>query len=63
MLKKVLNFLFGSKPKIFNSKGDVEHNLGDEKWHEWDGRYTKSLSHDWKQHSGNKPKDLRSTNI
>ena len=51
---KLLNFLFGKKPGIFNKKGRVEHRLEDRSWAEWKNRYTEGIEYDWKNHSGTK---------
>lgn len=52
MIKKILNFLFGSKPNIFNAKGRVQHQLDNSVWQNWSNQY-KDDTHNWKNHSGN----------
>ncbi len=49
---KLLDFLFGKKPPIFNKKGMVEHQLKGKSWSEWKNRYIESPENDWRQHSG-----------
>ena len=49
---KLMNFLFGKKPDIFNKKGCVEHQLKGDSWSEWKDRYTQSTEYNWKKHSG-----------
>ncbi len=51
---KLMNFLFGKKPDIFNKKGRVEHKLKKNSWSEWKNRYTHGQEYDWKHHSGTK---------
>lgn len=52
MLKKILDFIGGKNPDIFNKRGQVEHHLGDKKWQEWDERMRANPEYNWKQHSG-----------
>ncbi len=52
MLKKILEFLGGHAPKIFNSKGEVQHDLGDKKWKDWDQKNRTNPEYNWKQHTG-----------
>ena len=52
MLKKILEFMGGKNPKIFNRKGQVEHDLGNERWSEWDAKIRTSPDYDWKRHTG-----------
>lgn len=51
MLKAIGDFLFGKDAKIFNKKGQVEHNLGESKWSAWDHRFDTD-KYDWKDHKG-----------
>ncbi len=53
---KLMNFLFGKKPDIFNKKGQVEHQLKKESWEEWENRYKEGREYDWTQHTGCKPR-------
>ncbi len=52
MLRKVLEFLGGKNPKIFNKKGEVQHDLGDEKWQAWDQKNRTNPEYNWRQHTG-----------
>ena len=49
---KLLDFLFGRKPSIFNKKGEVQHQLKKTAWSEWINKYKKSPEYDWRRHSG-----------
>ena len=49
---KLLDFLFGKKPPIFNKKGTVEHQLKKNSWSKWKNRYIENPENDWRQHSG-----------
>lgn len=51
MFSKILSFLFGKKANIFNDQGEVSHNLPEEKWSNWDKRYSAESS-DWRNHKG-----------
>lgn len=52
MIKSILGFLFGKMPKIFNSQGAVQHDLGKQKWQAWEEKQISDPSYDWKHHSG-----------
>ena len=49
---KLMNFLFGKRPDIFNKKGEVEHQLKGNSWSEWKNRYIQGKEYNWKKHSG-----------
>ena len=49
---KLLDFLFGKKPPIFDKKGMVQHQLKEKSWSEWKDRYIESPENDWRHHSG-----------
>ena len=51
---KILDFLFGKKPDIFDENGSVRHKLKKEKWEAWQKRYTSSPEYNWKNHTGTK---------
>ena len=60
-MKKLLGFLFGRAPKIFDSKGRVVHQHPDQKWKDWDNRYQMGSEFNWRNHvgmraSGERPK-------
>lgn len=48
---RVINFLFGSFPKIFK-KNQVHHNLDPHSWKEWKNRYKEGEEYNWRRHSG-----------
>lgn len=49
--KKILDFLFGRDPDIFDENGEVRHDLGERFWGEWEARY-RAPEYDWRRHSG-----------
>lgn len=51
-MKKLIEFLFGKGPKIFDSKGRVFHDHPKEKWDQWDQRYQMGTEYNWKTHVG-----------
>ena len=51
MANKIMDFLFGRFPRIFNKKGEVVHDLGSPSWKGWKDRYHKA-DYDWRNHSG-----------
>lgn len=61
MLKNVLDFLFGKDPEIFNAKGEVEHQLPQEKWQAWQDRYLKGDEYNWRNHTGTRLSDKTSS--
>lgn len=50
---KLLDILFGKAPKIFNKKGNVQHDLGKQKWSGWSDRFTKDPNYDYTKHVAN----------
>ena len=48
----ILDFLFGKSAKIFNKKGKVQHDLGEQKWQEWNNRLQEDPQYNWRQHKG-----------
>lgn len=52
LLKSLGNFLFGKDPDIFDSKGEVRHNLPESKWKEWDDRLRNNPNYDFRFHKG-----------
>ena len=52
MVGKVLDFLFGKSPDIFDADGNVMHKFPPEKWKAWRERFEKNQSFDWRQHKG-----------
>ena len=49
---KLIQFLFGKKPDIFNKNGKVEHQRKKNVWKDWKNRYINGKEYDWKKHSG-----------
>lgn len=49
---KILQFLFGKGPEIFNKKGAVQHDLGKKKWTDWGDRFMKNPNYDYMKHKG-----------
>jgi hypothetical protein len=47
--KKILDFLFGKDPQIFDSEGNVVHDLGDKIWREWEERF-QTEDYNWHHH-------------
>lgn len=58
---KVLGFLFGNPPPIFDENGEVRHNLPKEKWDAWQNRYTRDGEYNWRNHTGMKAKEKKDT--
>lgn len=52
MLKKILGFLGGKNPDIFNEKGEVEHKTSDDRWQAWEQKMKSDPEYNWRQHSG-----------
>jgi len=52
MLTKVLEFLFGKSPDIFDAQGNVLHKFPPEKWQAWKDRFEKDKNYDWRHHRG-----------
>lgn len=53
MVSKVLDFLFGKSPDIFDENGNVVHKLPSEKWSKWRARF-ETPEYDWRHHQGSK---------
>jgi len=53
MLQKLLDFLFGKAPDIFDADGNVVHKFPPEKWKSWNDRFRNS-DYDWRKHRGTK---------
>ena len=51
MLQKILNFLFGKKPDIFDSKGQPFH-LISKRRQKWEDKYRVDAEYNWHDHSG-----------
>jgi hypothetical protein len=50
-MSKLLDWLFGKSPDIFDAKGNVLHKLPEERWKNWEERYKKT-DYNWRQHKG-----------
>lgn len=48
----LLSFLFGKQTNIFNSSGQVEHDLGSDKWKSWNNRLKANPDYNWREHKG-----------
>ncbi len=59
MVNKILDFLFGKAPQIFDANGDVRHDLPKEKWDAWNKRYFSSQEMNWRNHTGTKAKSQK----
>lgn len=49
---KVLDFLFGKDPDIFNKAGKVQHKLPRSRWEAWEGRFKSNPNYNWRLHIG-----------
>lgn len=49
---KILDFLFGKSPQIFDEKGQVRHKLESKIWQKWEQRYQNSPEYNWRNHTG-----------
>ncbi len=57
-MSKIIDFLFGKEPEIFNERGQVVHKLPKKKWDAWYNRTKIDPGYNWRNHSGvsGKPK-------
>jgi len=55
-MSKLLDFIFGKAPDIFDSKGGVLHKLPQERWQQWNDRFQKSNDYNWRDHKGTERK-------
>lgn len=53
-MSKILDFLFGKDPKIFDRDGKVRHDLPKSKWDNWNNRYQQGAEYNWRNHTGTK---------
>jgi hypothetical protein len=58
IMGKLLDFIFGKAPKIFDPDGTVRHNFPKEKWDAWQARYLQGEEYNWRNHAGVKAKEL-----
>ncbi len=59
---KLLDFIFGRAPDIFDADGNIVHKLGPEKWKKWQDRFAKNQEFDWHQHRGQQRRDTPKSN-
>lgn len=50
--KKVMEFLFGKEPDIFDDKGQIYHKLPKKKWDDWHNRTKLDPQNNWRNHTG-----------
>lgn len=50
--KKVLDFLFGKEPDIFDENGNVMHKFPKKKWEAWQNRMKSDPHYNWRNHTG-----------
>jgi hypothetical protein len=53
-MSKILDFLFGKSPQIFDKDGSVRHDLPKSKWEAWNNRYHQGSEYNWRNHTGMK---------
>jgi hypothetical protein len=49
---KILDFLFGREPDIFNESGRVQHKLPKSRWDAWENRFRSNPHYNWRLHTG-----------
>lgn len=54
VFKRILDFLFGKDPDIFDDQGNVRHNLPDKTWDAWQNRTKSDPQNNWRNHTGTK---------
>lgn len=52
LANKIIDFLFGKEPDIFDDKGRVIHKLPKKKWDDWNDRLVKGKDYNWREHTG-----------
>lgn len=52
IMGKILDFLFGKDPDIFDEKGNVSHKLPKKKWDAWYNRTKTDPQYNWRNHTG-----------
>jgi len=55
-MKKLLHFLFGAPPDIFDAQGNIVHKLPDDRWKSWRARFESNPNYNWRQHRGTERK-------
>lgn len=51
-LKKIIDFIGGKDPEIFDDNGQVSHKLPKKKWDDWNNRLIQSAEYNWREHKG-----------
>lgn len=51
-LNKIIDFVFGKEPDIFDEKGNVAHKLPKKKWDAWNNRTKTDPQYNWRNHTG-----------
>lgn len=51
-MSKILDFLFGKDPDIFNPAGKVQHKLPRARWDDWENRFKSNPLYNWRLHTG-----------
>lgn len=51
---KILDFLFGKGPNVFDPQGRIRHDLPKSKWEAWNNRYQLGSEFNWRNHVGMK---------
>lgn len=59
MFKKMIYFLFGRPPQIFDSKGEVCHKMDPQSWSSWKNRYKHDNEYNWKKHAGKTRQNIK----
>lgn len=54
IFKRVLDFLFGKDPDIFDDQGNVCHKLPNKTWEDWQNKAKSNPQYNWRNHTGTK---------
>lgn len=49
---KLLDFLFGKAPQIFDKDGSIRHELPKSYWDTWKNRFQANDEYNWRNHTG-----------
>jgi hypothetical protein len=52
IFEKVMGFLFGKDPDIFDEQGRVSHKFPKKKWDAWYNRTKANPEYNWRNHTG-----------
>ena len=61
MGSKILNFLFGKDPDIFDDRGNVLHHFQKTKWDAWQDRFRKDSNYNFRKHVATETKSKENT--